>query len=109
MATTYWCRWSAFAVVGSSAITQEQRGENEMVVCYDLHSGREQWSHSDRDKYEANACWCWPRATPTIVEDRVYTLGCDRILNCLDLATGERIWSEDILYDNDAELGVRGG
>ena len=69
--------WSAFAVVGSSAITQEQRGEYEMVVSYDLHSGREQWSHSDHDRYEATPAGVGPRATPTIVEDRVYTLGRD--------------------------------
>ena len=100
--------WSAFAVVGSSAVTQEQRGEYEMVVSYDLHSGREQWSHSDHDRYEATPAGVGPRATPTIVEDKVYTLGATGILNCLDLATGERIWSEDILYDNDAELASWG-
>ncbi len=100
--------WSAFAVVGNSAITQEQRGEHEMVVCYDLMSGQEQWSHSDRDRYEATPAGVGPRATPTIVEDRVYTLGATGILNCLDFATGERIWSEDILYDNDAELASWG-
>ena len=96
--------WSAFAVVGSSAVTQEQRGEYEMVVCYDLHSGQERWSHSDHDRYEATPAGVGPRATPTIVEDRVYTLGATGILNCLDLGTGECIWSEDILYDNGAEI-----
>ena len=100
--------WSAFAVVGSLAITQEQRGEYEMVVCYDLKSGREQWSHSDHDRYEATPAGVGPRATPTIVENRVYTLGATGLLNCLDLGTGERIWSEDILYDNDAELASWG-
>ena len=100
--------WSAFAVVGSLAITQEQRGEYEMVVCYDLHSGREQWSHSDHDRYEVTPAGVGPRATPTIVGDRVYTLGATGILNCLDLATGEQIWSEDILYDNNAELASWG-
>ncbi len=100
--------WSAFAVVGSSAVTQEQRGEYEMVVCYDLHSGRERWHHSDHDKYESTLAGAGPRATPTIVEERVYTLGATGILNCLDLATGERIWSEDILYDSDAEIASWG-
>ena len=100
--------WSAFAVVGSSAITQEQRGEYEMVVCYDLMSGRERWSHSDHDRYEATPAGVGPRATPTIAGDRVYTLGATGILNCLDLGTGERIWSEDILYDNNAELASWG-
>jgi len=28
--------WSAFAVSGPFAVTQEQRGENELVVCYSL-------------------------------------------------------------------------
>ena len=79
-----------------------------MVVCYDLKSGLEQWSHSDHDRYEATPAGVGPRATPTIVEDRVYTLGATGILNCLDLATGERIWSEDILYDNGAELASWG-
>ena len=60
--------WSAFAVVGNSAVTQEQRGEYEMVVCYDLKSGQERWSHSDRDRYEAVPAGVGPRATPTIVE-----------------------------------------
>ena len=100
--------WSAFAVVGRSAVTQEQRGKYEMVVCYDLHSGREWWHHSDHDRYEATPAGVGPRATPTIVGDRVYTLGATGILNCLDLATGTRIWSEDILYDNDAELASWG-
>lgn len=100
--------WSAFAVVGSSAITQEQRGEYEMVVCYDLMSGQERWSHSDHDRYEVIPAGVGPRATPTIVGDRVYTLGATGILNCLDLGTGERIWSEDILHDNDAELASWG-
>ena len=100
--------WSAFAVVGSSAVTQEQRGEYEMVVCYDLMSGQERWSHSDHDRYEVTPAGVGPRATPTIVGDRVYTLGATGILNCLDLGTGERIWSEDILYDNNAELASWG-
>ena len=100
--------WSAFAVVGSSAVTQEQRGEYEMVVCYDLMSGQERWSHSDHDRYEVVPAGVGPRATPTIVGDRVYTLGATGILNCLDFATGERVWSEDILYDNDAELASWG-
>jgi outer membrane protein assembly factor BamB len=100
--------WSAFAVVGNSAVTQEQNGEYEMVVCYDLKSGRVKWSHRDHDKYESTIAGDGPRATPTIVVDRVYTLGGTGILNCLELATGEQIWSQDILYDNNAEMSPWG-
>src|SRR5262249_30084327 len=35
--------WSSFAVVGKRLYTQEQRGEEEVVICYDATTGRELW------------------------------------------------------------------
>ncbi|PHS02566.1 MAG: hypothetical protein COA89_17615, partial [Acidithiobacillus sp.] len=90
-------------LAGNSAITQEQRDEWEMVVCYDLKSGQERWSHRDRVRFDQMPAGVGPRATPTIVEDRVYTLGATGILNCLELETGEGIWSKDIIRDNNAK------
>ena len=33
--------WSSFAVAGNFAFTQEQRGANEVVVCYEVTTGNE--------------------------------------------------------------------
>ena len=103
--------WSGFAVLGNYAVTQEQRGEEEMVVAYDLPTGKVRWSHADAAHYNTVIAGEGPRATPTLASNRVYTLGATGILNCLDLATGERIWSKDIIKDNQAKVngwGVSG-
>ncbi|MDE0297977.1 MAG: PQQ-like beta-propeller repeat protein [Candidatus Poribacteria bacterium] len=96
--------WSAFAVVGNSAITQAQEGENENVVCYDLTTGELQWSHSDFARFEVAPAGIGPRATPTIAGDRVYTLGATGLLNCLDFVTGKPIWSTDIINNNKSRV-----
>jgi len=96
--------WSAFAVSGNFAITQEQRGKVEMVVAYDLKSGQVKWSHGDSTGYESPITGSGPRATPTIAGTRVYTLGGTGMLNCLDLITGKRIWSKDIIEENNAQI-----
>jgi outer membrane protein assembly factor BamB len=44
-----------------------------------------------------------PRACPTWHEGKVYALGAEGELRCLDERTGTRIWSRDILRDNGAE------
>ncbi len=100
--------WSAFAVVGDFAVTQEQRGEQEMVMGYDLKTGKVIWRRGDNVKYESPLAGTGPRATPAIVHDRVYTLGATGLLNCLNLANGERIWSKNICADNDAEVNNYG-
>ncbi len=100
--------WSAFAVKGQSAVTQEQHGEEEMVVCYNLTSGSVKWRHSDAARYENTIAGVGPRATPTIAEDRVYTFGATGILNCLDLATGRKVWSKDTLKENGAKRNIWG-
>ncbi len=93
--------WSSFAVVGSCAITQEQRGEKELTVCYDLGTGRPLWEHSNDVRFSEGMGGDGPRATPTIDAGRVYVLGATGILDCLDGATGRAIWSRDSLKEND--------
>ena len=100
--------WSGFAVVGRRAITQEQRGEEETVVCYDVLSGAPLWSHADPAHFQSPLGGEGPRATPTVAGQRVYTLGSTGILNCLDLETGRPLWSKDILRDNDAKVNEWG-
>lgn len=96
--------WSAFSVSGSFAFTQEQRGKEEMVTCYNLHSGDLYWSHSDPTSFEQTIGGTGPRATPTVTEDRVYTMGATGILNCLDRFTGKRHWTRRTLEENHAKL-----
>ena len=95
--------WSGFAVVGNSAITQEQDGEWEKVVCYELQTGEVKWSHKDRARYDAPPAGLGPRATPTISGNRVYTVGSTGILNCLDFETGEQLWTTHIFEENKAD------
>jgi outer membrane protein assembly factor BamB len=92
--------WSAFAVAGDYAVTQEQREDMELVVCYELKTGKARWSHEDRVRFRDQQGGDGPRATPTLFEDRVYTMGGTGILHCLDGATGESLWSHDILTEN---------
>lgn len=93
--------WSAFSVVGDYAVTQEQRGELELVTCYEIKTGQIKWTHEDRVRFSEVMGGDGPRATPTIVDGQVYTMGATGILNCLDGGTGKVIWSRDILADNN--------
>ncbi|MFQ5730523.1 MAG: PQQ-binding-like beta-propeller repeat protein [Planctomycetaceae bacterium] len=94
--------WSSFAVVDGLAITQEQRGEKETVVCYDFANGSEIWKHEDDAHFQKRPGGNGPRATPTIAGRRVYTLGATGILNCLDVLTGKKHWQRKILADAGA-------
>ena len=100
--------WSGFAVVGNRAVTLEQRGADELVVCYDLETGEVLWSHTDSARFESVLGGDGPRATPTIIDGRVYAQGATGMLNVLDLATGSLVWSKDIIADNEADVPIYG-
>lgn len=91
--------WSSFAVVGDRLYTQEQRGEDEVVVCYDAKTGKQHWAHADAARFSESLGGDGPRATPTVSEGLVYSLGATGQLNCLDAATGSPKWQRDILKD----------
>ncbi|MFO0947738.1 MAG: PQQ-binding-like beta-propeller repeat protein [Planctomycetota bacterium] len=100
--------WGAFAVVGDFAVTQEQRGELESVVCYETATGKERWIHADKENFDSSLGGPGPRATPTIHQGRVYTMGPKGLLNCLDGSTGKTIWSVRVL-ENPASDNIAHG
>jgi outer membrane protein assembly factor BamB len=89
-------------------VTQEQRGPDEVVVALDLASGQERWSHRDPARFETNAGGTGPRSTPTIHNGRVYAIGATGVFNCLDFATGERIWSRNAVHDATGSVPLHG-
>lgn len=101
--------FGGFAIVGDRAVTQEQHGADESVTCYDLFTGRSLWSRSVPARYDNPIGGIGPRATPTIVGGKVYALGATGHLNCLDLATGDLVWTVDAgnaAAAGDLEWGV---
>jgi len=94
--------WSGFAVVGSHAVTQEQRGDHELISCYERITGELLWIHSDLARHDDSLGGPGPRATPTIDRGRVYALGGTGLLTALDLESGELLWSVDVMKDNAA-------
>ncbi|WP_395751063.1 PQQ-binding-like beta-propeller repeat protein [Prosthecobacter sp.] len=93
--------WAGFAVVGGRAITQEQRGTEEYVTCYDLATGKLLWSHADETRFDEPMGGIGPRSTPTVdvQENVLFSLGAKGLLNCLELSTGKVRWSKDVLKD----------
>jgi outer membrane protein assembly factor BamB len=100
--------WSGFAIVGNAAVTQEQRDELECIAAYDLTTGQQLWLHADKARYHTTIAGEGPRATPTILSNRVYSFGGTGLLNCLDLDTGKQLWQRDAVKESVARVSTWG-
>lgn len=88
--------------------------DEERVVALDAGTGRTLWEH-------ANAAPLWkkpaewgglgPNATPLVVGHRLFAVGSNAMLLCLDKKTGTVLWSHDLVaeygtpFPNKAEVG----
>ena len=96
--------WSSFCVVGPWAITQEQRGNDEAVVAYDVEDGSIVWTHQYLGRFEASMGGVGPRATPTYRDGRLYVTGASGVVFCLDASSGDRLWEFDLVEKLGAKV-----
>lgn len=86
------------------------RGEipgNERVLCLNEADGTVLWEHTYDCPYTVSYA-AGPRATPLVSGGKVYTLGTEGNLLCLDAEKGTLLWSRDFKKDFGARTPVWG-
>jgi outer membrane protein assembly factor BamB len=80
---------------------------HERVLCYATADGRLLWKHEYDRAYEISFP-AGPRCTPTVEGPRVYTLGAEGDLRCLNVADGTLVWSRSFARDFGAPTPLWG-
>ncbi len=116
--------YAGFSVVKGKLFTLGARDQAEFILAFDANTGKELWS-APLGKRLANDWGDGPRGTPTVDGDRIYALGGDGTLVCVNLADGKPVWkktmqelggavpkwgyTESVLVDGNKVLCTPGG
>jgi outer membrane protein assembly factor BamB len=88
--------FSSFSASGGKLFTLGARGNIEYVIALDAAGGKKLWETPNGQRFR-NEMGDGPRSTPTIEGNRLYAFGGTGELSCLDVATGSRIWSVNVV------------
>jgi len=88
--------FSGLSVVDGKAYTMYAKGQSEYAVCLNAATGEEIWATRTGGLFANSMGGDGPRATPTVVGDRVFTASAQSVLYALDAETGAIIWSQDL-------------
>ncbi|MCS7023903.1 MAG: PQQ-like beta-propeller repeat protein [Bryobacteraceae bacterium] len=85
------------AILGDKLVYFYRNGDREIVDCLHRETGERYWQFhyptTFEDRYGYNN---GPRASPVIEADRVYTMGAQGVLHCLDFVSGKLIWKREL-------------
>lgn len=94
--------YASFVIAAGRAFTIEQRRHQEVVAAYEVETGRELWTRGWEAEFQESMGGDGPRATPTWHNGRLYALGAQGELCCLNAENGRQVWAVNILKDNQA-------
>jgi outer membrane protein assembly factor BamB len=87
-------------VAGGTLVIFHRVGDEEVVEGLDAASGKPRWKFAYATKYsDQYGKGDGPRSTPLVAGGKVYTLGADGPLHCLDLKDGKKVWEKSLAKD----------
>src|SRR5262245_10621085 len=99
--------WSGPAVASGRVYVTDHNyksdPEVERVVCISENTGELLWLFEYPCPYGDMEYGNGPRATPTVHDKMVYTLGTKGHLVCLNAESGELVWKKDLAQDLNAQ------
>jgi len=86
-------------VVEDRVYIHTRQGGNEVVLAFDLKSGKEMWKQSYPAPYKMVSAAAphgeGPKSTPVAADGRLFTFGISGVLAAWDLKTSKQIWAKD--------------
>jgi outer membrane protein assembly factor BamB len=90
---------SSPVVSGTRVYVLTRQGEQEVIGCYDLKSGKQLWKDAYTVAYRVNPAATnhgkGPKSTPLLSSGKLYTVGITGVVSCLDAGTGRVKWRKD--------------
>lgn len=88
--------YSSFSTANGRLVTMGARGDTEYVIAFDARTGRKLWEVANGRRFNSDK-GDGPRGTPTVAGDRLYALGASGDLTALQVATGRKLWSVNVV------------
>ncbi|MHB1459026.1 MAG: PQQ-binding-like beta-propeller repeat protein [Armatimonadota bacterium] len=89
--------YAGASIVKDRLFIIDHNATQDIVRAIDMKTGKDVWTYTYPDAEKPN--YGYSRATPTVNNGRVYTLGRLGLLNCFEAKSGKLIWSRNIMTD----------
>jgi outer membrane protein assembly factor BamB len=101
--------FSGPVIAGERLILFHRDDDNEVVEFLDAATGKGRWKFAYPTRYRDDfGKGDGPRSTPLVAGGRVYTLGAEGKLHCLDLETGKKVWERSLNEEYQVRKGFFG-
>jgi len=98
--------YSSPVVEGDDVILFHRIEQDELIDCLAADSGRHRWRFRDPTRYRCPVAYSsGPYSTPVISGPRIYALGAEGELFCLDRRNGSLLWKRSLSADYPSPAG----
>ena len=87
---------------GATKLTGQER-----ILCLAEETGQQLWEHEYNQPYSISYA-AGPRCTPTIDDEKIYALGAEGRLSCLDTNSGKVIWEKSLPEEYHTKTAIWG-